>query len=212
MVVLFEVHAPIPVRTWKQYAGGPRWVLKVRRRTNAENLGQRIYSWWRPEGYELVIAGRIPKLWHLATVWHVEPDGHDSGDVCGRHPRGRALIGWTWRHRHHLKVTIRPYQALNRWLFQRCEHCGGKSRRGHPVNVSRQWDGTPQRWGKSRPGLYHGPCSGLVSYRASLAEANEALHAVAVSSLDLELRGMSATKAWRVIWRADQAAEEVRRD
>lgn len=208
MVVLFEIHAPIPVRTWKQYKGGPRWVFRVRRRTNAENLGQRIYSWWRPKGYELVIAGRIPKMWDLATVWHVEPDGHDSGDVCGRHPRGRALILWTWRHRHHLKVTIRPKQKLARWLFQRCEHCGGKSRKGHEVNRSRSWHGEPQRWGKSAKGLYHGECASIIHLKNGLAEANEALHAAAVSSLDLELRGMDSTKAWRVIYNANQAAKK----
>ncbi len=208
MVVLFEVNAPIPVRTWKQYPNGPRWVLRARRRTNPENLGQRVYSWWKPKGYELVIAGRIPKLWNLATVWHVEPDGHDSGDVCGRHPRGRALILWTWRHRHHLKITNRPKQQLNRWLYQRCEHCGGKSRKGHPVNVSHQWDSDPQVWGKSTPGIYHGPCSGLVGTRRTLDEANEAIRALGVTSLDLELAGLDSTKAWRVPYYAGRAVDK----
>lgn len=113
-----------------------------------------------------------------------------------------------WRHRRHLKVQLPTAQALNRWLFQRCQHCGGKSRKHHPVNVSHQWDSGPQRWGKSQEGLFHGPCSGNVSLRRDLREAQEALHAMGVSSLDLELRGFDSNKAWRIPYNAERAVEK----
>ena len=140
----------------------------------------------------------------IITVWHEEPGGRDAGSLCGYPERGRKLPMWLVRHRRHLRAQ---WQALNRWLYQRCEHCGGKSRKGHPVNVSHQWDSEPQRWGRSVPGLYHGPCSGLVGTRRSLDEAQEALRALGVTALDLELAGMESTKAWRVPYYAERAVD-----
>jgi hypothetical protein len=149
--------------------------------------------------------GRLFYWPSIITVWHDEPGGRDAGSLCGWPERGRKLPLWLFRHRRHLRVQWRTKQALNRWLYQRCEHCGGKSRRRHPVNVSHQWGSGPQEWGRSKPGLYHGACSANVSLRRDLLEALEALHAMGVSALDLELRGFDPTKAWRVTYNAERA-------
>lgn len=153
--------------------------------------------------------GRVELYWpSIATIWHREPGNRDAGTVCGYPKRGRTLLPWMWQHRRHLKVQLATAQALNRWLFQRCQHCGGKSRKHHPVNVSHQWDSGPQRWGKSQEGLFHGPCSGNVSLRRNLREAQEALRFLGVTSFDLEVRGFDATKAFRVTYNADRVVEK----
>jgi hypothetical protein len=74
-------------------------------------------------------AGRKRRSWDwlldVLDVWHVEPRGHDSGEVCGRYPRpiGKRLW-WAWQHRDHLEFTVKPYRKVRRWLFDRCDGCG----------------------------------------------------------------------------------------
>lgn len=125
-VVLFDLHLPIPRRKYATGDWGPRWRFRVRRRTNDENLGERIYPWWRPAGYDTHLAGRVYGLASLATVCHHEPDDRDSGDVCGRYPyRLGERTRWAWDHRSHLWMQWTfPGTGLWRWWSTRCDHCG----------------------------------------------------------------------------------------
>jgi len=89
----------------------------------------------------------------LITVWHREPGGNDSGEVCSR-------SSWIW-HVHHWKIQVHPLQDLRRRLLTRCEECG---RKGRP-NVSHQWDREPGHWWRGERGLYHRECSSLIELR-----------------------------------------------
>lgn len=63
--------------------------------------------------------------WLRLDVWHDEPGGHDSGEVCGYPPqRIGARIGWTVRHVWHLHYRWWPYLNVKRWIVDRCDHCG----------------------------------------------------------------------------------------
>lgn len=163
MTVAFDVPGPVPRRKIWTPKGGPRWGVGISRRTNPENLGERTYPWWRPRGYTLHLAGRAYELRTLVTVWHVEPDGRDSGEVCSRwrrHPDGTAMVSHAWRwHVHHWRIQVPALQAARRWLLTRCEWCGGPSRRGRRVNVSHQWDREPGPWWRGDRGLFHTECS-----------------------------------------------------
>lgn len=57
-------------------------------------------------------------------IWHDEPGGHDSGEVCGRMPRGVRLAWWTIRHARHLHLRFWPYLKIKRWIVDRCADCG----------------------------------------------------------------------------------------
>lgn len=157
---------------------------------------------WRSSHWYI---GRWTFYWpSIIDCWHVEPKGHDSGEVCKHYlpagevsswkvwllpwyragkssehdPNGASYVWdkrWKWTHWRHWSLRFIPYMTFNRWAFQRCEKCGGKSRRGHPVNVSHQWDGPRQRFGKSRPGLFHGDCSSIISLKRTIATDAEAL-------------------------------------
>lgn len=107
----------------------------------------------------------------LVTVWHREPRGHDSGTICKHYrrlPSGKAKIlhGWRW-HIHHWRIQIPPLQELRRRLLTRCAWCGGRHRKGDPVNTSHSWDGPRGRWWQGEPGLYHGDCSAISSAHAT---------------------------------------------
>jgi hypothetical protein len=172
MVVAWEVPFPFPKRErWreKRYSGR-RWGWTRKRRTNPENLGEPIYRFWRPEGWDFAIAGRVYGLRRFATIWHVEPGGRDSGEVCKHHRRWKDDDGWhaeplrSWRwHVHHWHVQLPWAQAIRARLFDRCAECGRKGRPNH----SRQWDSKGLGWRKwrSREGLYHRECSDLVGLR-----------------------------------------------
>lgn len=115
----------------------------------------------------LVVAFEIKRPWRtraglsgfryrpaVITVWHREPGGRDSGDVC--------RYSGHWRlHVHHWRIQVRPLQDLRRSLLTRCAWCGGRSRKGDPVNISHQWDGPRGRWWKGEPGLFHHDCSAV---------------------------------------------------
>lgn len=154
-VVVADIRLPIPKRArWKDAKNGqPRWTFGRRRRTNAENLGEPVYPWWRPNGYDPRIAGRAWQWRYFLTIWHNEPGGADSGTVC----KGR---GKRW-HLSHLSIQWHQKQALRRWLITRCEWCGGPSRRNDPVNISHQWDREPGPWWRSERGLFHHDCSAI---------------------------------------------------
>jgi hypothetical protein len=211
MVVAFEIPNPWPKRQrWREKVDAKRygrWGLYRQRRTNAANLGEPVYRWWRPKGWTLRLAGRNYGMRHLVTVWHVEPGGRDSGTVCRHHIRGdtwRAMPRWrarldpfikplddgrwaadrSWKwHVWHWHLQIHPLQDLRARLFDRCALCG---RRGRP-NISHQWDGPGIGWRKwrSRPGLYHRECSALGHLRREQA-TDEDLIRYLVAALRVE--------------------------
>lgn len=146
MVVAFTIRRPWPTRS---------------------TCGNRSNRWscrgvfWRVAGHTL--------YWpSLITVWHVEPGGRDSGEVCPHYRRTqrpdgtwdtKILHGWRW-HINHWRIQIGPLQTLRRRLFDRCEWCGGRDRKSDPCNVSHQWDGGGRdHWWTSTRGLFHHDCS-----------------------------------------------------
>jgi hypothetical protein len=188
LVVAFEIHRPWPrrehshdsIRPHRPDHVFPRWRFKLHHdcltcdeQERAEHAGKRFFPWWRPSSWTpfWTVAGRGLYWPSLVTVWHREPGGHDSGEVCRHYVRwldadGRwqmkVLHGWRF-HVHHWKVQVHPLQALRRWALTRCAWCGGKSRRGDYVNVSHQWDGPTGRWWQGAPGLFHHDCSAVES-------------------------------------------------
>jgi hypothetical protein len=148
MVVAFEIRRPWPRRSDGPPFKGERWSI-------------------RPGSAFWTLAGRRWWFPPLITVWHVEPGGKDSGEVCPHYRRWQKPDGtWTsemlngWRfHVKHWHVQVRPIQALRRWLLTRCEWCGGPSRKRHRVNVSHQWDRKSGPWWRGDRGLYHVDCS-----------------------------------------------------
>lgn len=187
MVVAFEIRRPWPRRehTHDAKPGKPRWKIRLHHDCGDdcrdEHVGQKFFRWWEPRSYTpfWTIAGRGYHFPSLITVWHVEPGGHDSGEVCKhytrtRQPGGtwktRVTHGWRW-HIHHWRIQVRPLQAARRWLLTRCDWCNGPSRKGDCVNVSHQWDGPRGRWWQGEPGLYHGDCSSIEhAHRACLCD------------------------------------------
>jgi hypothetical protein len=111
----------------------------------------------------------------LVTVWHREPGGHDSGDICEHYRRYqddagewqmKILRGWRF-HAHHWKIQVHALQRLRRRLLTRCAWCGGRSRKRDVVNFSRSWDGPRGRWWQGEPGLYHHDCSSVAGAHAT---------------------------------------------
>lgn len=197
MVVVFDLTLPLPKRTrWKDAREGQhRWVER-RRRTNAENLSQPVYPWYRPSGYTVRFAGRGLSLRKAATIWHVEPEGRDSGTVCkGRRGSDFNLhnVRWAWEHRRHLDVQVHLYQRLHNWLFTRCAACGHRF-----------------FWKQSRHGYmggddtYHRQCMDLRQTRGQLDDAAKALTFTATE-----------TERWRVerwlAWREERAQKSAAR-
>lgn len=126
--------------------------FEIRRPWPKPRRGQK-YRYWPP----------------IITVWHHEPGGHDSGEICRHYRRTQGadgkwstkiLHGWKF-HVHHWRLQVHPLQDLRRWALTRCAWCGGKSRKGDPVNNSHQWDGPRGRWWQGEPGLYHCDCSAI---------------------------------------------------
>lgn len=149
LVVAFEIRRPWPRRdSWKP-KDGPRWKVSG--------------AFW-------TLAGRRYYFPSLITVWHREPGGHDSGEVCKHYVRRQDpvtgkwsttfLHGWKW-HVHHWEIQVGPLQALRRWALTRCEWCRGRDRKGDYVNCSLSWDGPRGRWWQGEPGLYHADCSSV---------------------------------------------------
>jgi hypothetical protein len=153
-----SIHSPIPTRErWADAHVKNRWTLGRSRRTNAENLGEPTYPWWRLKGYRPVLAGRAFRFPSIIDIWHDEPGGRDSGEVCG-YPHGWELR----KHLKHLHVNVLPWQRLRRRLLTRCSWCGGPSRKGDAVNCSQHWDGaTRGPWWHGELGLFHSGCAGV---------------------------------------------------
>lgn len=158
-VVAHDIVLPIPRLSWRESV---RWQFRRRRRTNDENLGEWVYPWWRPIGYNIIAWGRRVRLVQVATIWHREPGGHDSGEICKhwRMVNGEHVVDQSWRwHVHHWHIQFITYQYVRRWLLTRCEYCGGRSTRRNPVNCSNSWDPPRSRWYQGEKHLHHGRCT-----------------------------------------------------
>jgi hypothetical protein len=116
----------------------------------------------------------------VITVWHREPGGHDSGEVCKHYIRRQNGDG-TWRteirngwrfHIHHWKIQCHPLQDARRRLLTRCTWCGGRHRRCDAVNHSTSCDSPRARWWRGERGLYHSDCATVsLAHVACLCEA-----------------------------------------
>lgn len=142
--IAFEIRRPWPTRSEFGSArpGQPRWKFRS---------GRSLSPFW-------TIAGRGIYWPDLITVWHIEPGGRDSGEVCKTH--------WKW-HVLHWRVRIGTVQRFRRWALTRCEWCGGKSRKGDRVNFSHSWDAETSRWWRGERGLFHEDCSGVSTAHAT---------------------------------------------
>jgi hypothetical protein len=115
-------------------------------------------------------------------IWHNEPDGHDSGTVCGRipDPIGERLL-WAVRHVRHLHYRFWPYLKIRRWIRDHCAECGRRF-----------------LWKDSRHGYmgsdetYHDQCMTVRSLRSQLDDLTQ------------HVRG---TADWNTNWRAKYRLE-----
>ena len=143
-VLVFTLHLPIPGSRWKWANDRPRGLRRWRYEAPGEPLdGQPIHPWWRPAGWRLNLRGSEIKLMDLVDVWHEEPGGADSGEVCkgmGSTELTWHNVKWAIRHRRHLRLRWQtPLRTLHRWYFQRCDDC--KQRFGyHEARYGTGWD------------------------------------------------------------------------
>lgn len=144
LVVAFEIRRPWPERA-SPSPNPVRWPL------------------WSPFW---CVAGRGLYWPPLVTVWHHEPGGRDSGEVCRHivryrddHGEWRVKIRHGWRaHVHHWRIQIHPLQVLRRRLLTRCAHCGGRSTKTNQVNVAAGWYTRETPWWCGEAELYHRDC------------------------------------------------------
>lgn len=113
-------------------------------------------------------------------IWHDEPGGHDTHQVCGHPPRTRvARLLWTVRHARHLRYRWWPYLLIRRWIGDRCDGCG---RRFLWRDSRNSYQGTDKVW--------HDPCMSLRHARGQLDDITNYLRGEA-----------DANARWRVEYR-----------
>lgn len=103
MVVAHEIRRPWPQRSrWADAKPGqPRWKIRLRHKCvegcDHPPFKRDPFPWWKPSSYasHWTLAGRGFYWPSLVTIWHVEPGGHDSGEVC-KHYRREQLPDGTW--------------------------------------------------------------------------------------------------------------------
>lgn len=178
-VVAFEIPWIWPQRSTLPAAGQDvRWQIRLKHGHFEADAGSGMcdgchrpmtstrqeFPWWRLRSYSKFwrLAGRDFYWPPVITVWHVEPGGRDALSVCRNRYQDKTgkwhlTTSWKW-HFWHYRVQVPPIQHLRRWLFTRCEYCGGKSRKGHAVNVSSSWYNKRTRWWQGEVGLHHGGC------------------------------------------------------
>lgn len=179
MVVAHEIPSLIPRRVSWREKGTRRWGFDISRRTNADNLGERTYPWWRPTGYTLRLAGRAYGLGRLATIWHVEPGDRDAFTVCKRTWKdGRGSTSWKW-HIHHWHIQVHVLGGVRRRLFLRCAECNRPFGRHDAAFGYMGGDAT-----------YHDECMSLRSTRSELDDLTRYVQATA-----------DETTRWRVEYR-----------
>ena len=185
LVVAFTIRRPWPSKPRRTRTGAPRWKLTVH--------GRGARRFLRPGNWSpfATIAGREFYWPALVTIWHREPGGRDSGEVCKHYHRWHDADGawnakprraWRW-HVHHWHIQITPTQKLKRWLWTRCAECGRRLPYGYSP-VSHQWDGDGPRWFRGETHTYHHECSNLVTLRRSRATDEDVIR-----WLVAELRG-----------------------
>jgi hypothetical protein len=177
LVVAFEIRRPWPRLSTLPPADGKRWSFLLRHEHHQPYCGDHVctgnpFPWWKPRSWSKFshVAGRELYWPALITVWHREPGGRDSGEVCKHTRRVFDESTRTWKHRkvsrwkihvHHWRIQVHLAQEFRRWALTRCSWCGGRSRSSDPVNVSHQWDGPRGRWWRGEPGLFHHDCSSV---------------------------------------------------
>lgn len=156
----FSIRSPFPSMRRKIKDGNPKWKSPIR---HVRGLKFRFSPFMTLAGYEYYFDSWV-------DVWHIEPNGADSGTICKTkwykdkqgNQRGRQT--WKW-HFWHYKVSWSLLYKWRRWLFTRCAECGGPSRKGNMVNHSDAgWYGAPRvpLWcGEIK--LYHSECLSKVS-------------------------------------------------
>lgn len=209
MVVVFDLHAPIPVRERWLGRDDTRWTLGRRTYTGGgpEYEGKPIDPWWRPKAWRPRIAGRAYRWWHIVTVWHVEPEGRDSGTKCkgmGSSDLTWHNVRWAWKHRHHLSISVIPYRRVRSWLFDRCDECGHRF----------FWKQSRHSY-MSSDNVWHEHCMGYRTWRGKARERLEVLDLVADvwevdgktvqqlarnRGLGLNEESQADTQAWRVFY------------
>lgn len=177
LVVAFEIRRPWPGRSDWGKPPKERWRFKLHHDCGSHcehaPFDRDPFPWWKPSSWSpfWTVAGRRWYFPSLITIWHREPGGRDSGEVCPHYVRWRDPNGkwqskvvrrWKW-HVHHWKIQVPPLQHLRRRALTRCAWCGGRSRKGDYVNVSHSWDGERGPWWKGELGLYHSDCSSVHS-------------------------------------------------
>lgn len=151
-----------------------------------------IFAIKRPWPQRSTIGRKRRLYWPpMLDVWHVEPQGRDSGTVCkgmGGSDLSWHNVRWAWTHRRHLSLRFWPYLSVKRWLVDRCAECG------------RRFFWKDDRHGyMSSDAVYHDRCMTLRHVRSQLDDAAKALTFTATD-----------TERWRVErwlnWREEQAA------
>jgi hypothetical protein len=165
-VVVFDIHVPWVRLSAPWRNDSKRWGVERRRYsptcTPPEKANRPMYRPWRPAAWLVHVNGKLARWATLATVWHQEPTGHDSGTVC----KGMGGSDLTWHnvvwavgHRRHLHVQVHPYQRISRWLFARCAECG------------RRFFWRDARFGyMSSDDVYHDQCMSLRQLRSQKAD------------------------------------------
>jgi hypothetical protein len=140
------------------------------------------------------------RLW-LLTVWHVEPDGRDSGTVCKGMSNSRGIdihkVAWLWRHRKHLEYHWKPVRKVRHWLFDRCEECGFRF----------LWKQSRHSYMGSPEGrVWHDKCMTLNHVRGELDDLTKYVTFGADSIEALALLGQDDRNA---LWRAEYRLKYV---
>ena len=178
-VVVFDIKLPI-LRTGLRWDDDPAWSIRRRRRTNWENFWEPVYPWYRPVGYRVTMAGRRLRWYGLMTVWHREPEGHDSGTICkgmGASDLTAANVRWALRHWRHLWLQVHPFERVRRW-FERCAGCGERMH-------------SNSRFGyMSSDKVYHDWCMTLLTVRSQMDDLTRTV-----------LGDADDTTAWRANYR-----------
>lgn len=168
LVVAFEIPRPWPKwdRSYDAKPGKPRWKARYQWATWRKPWTGWMKFW--------TVAGRGIYWPAMITVWHREPGGRDSGEVCKHYTRNKwnqdarfwtvkANNRWRW-HVHHWRIQVIPIRKIRRFLFERCIACGRRYPYGY-APFSHQWDEPLGKWFRVSRRAYHYECSSLVTLR-----------------------------------------------
>lgn len=167
-VVAFEIRRPWPKRdkTHDAKPGKPRWKARYQWATWRKPWNGWMAFW--------TVAGRGLYWPPMIVVWHREPGGHDSGEICKHHTRAgwnetkgvwivKVSNRWRW-HMHHWRIQVPFLGNIRRFFFERCIECGRRYPWGY-ATFSHQWDEPRGKWFRITHRAYHYECSSLVHYR-----------------------------------------------